>query len=199
MSIIYPGNFVARLNAYRGQGVEAIPGYEFYSAIGVAIVNGSVASGDALELKILSPDLRGDDKPRLDKPFGVPDGVELYRTAIGASNLELKTAGAAAAALTVGGAGGAAVLQNVATETTLEADAGSVSGNLDLSTFTGSTGAAAGTGVSAVTVTANADLELVDGGDQGLVLVEICYFKKSPVPTGDDVSPPYRVEAGQGY
>ena len=39
MSVIYPGNYVAHLNAYRDQGVYALPGIEFYQAIGAAIVS----------------------------------------------------------------------------------------------------------------------------------------------------------------
>ena len=32
MSIIFPGNYVAHLNAYREQGVEAIPGCLLYTS-----------------------------------------------------------------------------------------------------------------------------------------------------------------------
>ena len=39
MSIIFPGNYVAHLNAYREQGVEAIPGVEFYRAVGAVVLN----------------------------------------------------------------------------------------------------------------------------------------------------------------
>ena len=37
MSVIFPGNYVAHLNAYRDQGVFALPGIEFYQAVGAAI------------------------------------------------------------------------------------------------------------------------------------------------------------------
>ena len=33
MSVIFPGNYVAHLNAYRDQGVFATPGVEFLSLI----------------------------------------------------------------------------------------------------------------------------------------------------------------------
>ena len=39
MSTIFPGNYVAHLNAYREQGVEAIPGVEFYRAVGAIVLN----------------------------------------------------------------------------------------------------------------------------------------------------------------
>ena len=35
-----------------------------------------------------SPDLRQDDKPRLDKPLVVPAGATVYRTAINVTNLK---------------------------------------------------------------------------------------------------------------
>ena len=77
MSTIFPGNYVAHLNAYREQGVEAIPGVEFYKGVGALVLNpdtkgvttdGTLAAG-TYGLYILSPDLRQDDKPRIDKPF----------------------------------------------------------------------------------------------------------------------------------
>ena len=37
MSTIFPGNYVAHLNAYREQGVEAIPGVEFYKGVGALV------------------------------------------------------------------------------------------------------------------------------------------------------------------
>ena len=87
MSVIFPGNYVAHLNAYRDQGVYAVPGVEFYQMRGVAIVDSNIASNGSLALKILSPDLRQDDKPRLDKAFAIPAGATVYRTAISAVNL----------------------------------------------------------------------------------------------------------------
>ena len=38
MSVIFPGNYVAHLNAYRDQGVFALPGVEFYQIRGLAYV-----------------------------------------------------------------------------------------------------------------------------------------------------------------
>ena len=82
MSVIYPGNYVAGLNAYRDQGVYALPGIEFYQAIGAAIVSSSQTGGGTLAVEIQSPDLRQDDKPRLDKPLVVPAGAVVYRTTL---------------------------------------------------------------------------------------------------------------------
>ena len=99
MSTIFPGNYVAHLNAYREQGVEAIPGVEFYKGVGALVLNpdtkgvttdGVLADG-TYGLYILSPDLRQDDKPRIDKPFVVPAGSVVYRTAISAPGVKEET------------------------------------------------------------------------------------------------------------
>ena len=96
MSTIFPGNYVAHLNAYREQGVEAIPGVEFFRGVGALVLNpdnyglltgGTLPSG-TYDLKILSPDLRQDDKPRKDKPFVIPAGSVVYRTAISAPGVK---------------------------------------------------------------------------------------------------------------
>jgi hypothetical protein len=39
MTVIFPGNYVAHLNAYRDQGVVALPGVEFYRAVGAVVIN----------------------------------------------------------------------------------------------------------------------------------------------------------------
>ena len=82
MSVIYPGNYVARLNAYRDQGVTALPGVEFYQVIGASIITADQSGGGTLEVEIQSPDLRQDDKPRLDKPMVIPAGAVVYRSAV---------------------------------------------------------------------------------------------------------------------
>ena len=96
MSVIFPGNYVAHLNAYREQGVEALPGVEFYQARAALVLNpdndsvttaGTLSAG-TYSLKILSPDLRPDDKPRIDKPFVIPAGSIVYRTALSAPNVK---------------------------------------------------------------------------------------------------------------
>ena len=39
MSVIFPGNYVAHLNAYREQGCVALPGVEFYRGVGALVLN----------------------------------------------------------------------------------------------------------------------------------------------------------------
>ena len=36
---IFPGNYVAHLNAYRDQGVVALPGAVFFRAVGALVLN----------------------------------------------------------------------------------------------------------------------------------------------------------------
>jgi hypothetical protein len=97
-NVILPGNYVARLNAYRDQGVTAIPGVNFFRQVGAVVItpedncgslldaNGELPAG-TYAVKILSPDLRPDDKPRLDRPLTVPAGATIYRTSVNALNL----------------------------------------------------------------------------------------------------------------
>ena len=100
-NIIFPGNYVAHLNAYRNQGVTALPGYNFFRLVGALVVKpegnsmppvldpttGLLPAG-TYDLKILSPDLRPDDKPRLDRPFVVPAGAFVYRSAVNSLNMQ---------------------------------------------------------------------------------------------------------------
>ena len=86
MSVIFPGNYVAHLNAYREQGCVSLPGVEFYRGVGALVLNpdndsvttdGTLTAG-TYDVQILSPDLRQDDKPRKDKQFVIPKLVQLY-------------------------------------------------------------------------------------------------------------------------
>ena len=107
---IFPGNYVAHLNAYRDQGVVALPGAVFFRGVGAIVLNpdnegnlvdGVLAAG-TYDLKILSPDLRQDDKPRLDRPFIIPEGAVVYRTGVNATGVREETV-AGTATLTVSG------------------------------------------------------------------------------------------------
>ena len=186
MSVIYPGNYVTNLNAYRGQGVYSIPGVEFYQAIGVGIVE-TGATG-TVELKVLSPDLRQDDKPRLDREFKIPAGAVLVKTGINVVNA---TNSAATGAAAIAGLTGATTsVAAVATEYP-------ASGEVDGYAFDLSGG---GLG-SEATVTANLGantLTLVDTSSQGAVIVEVVYAVLGDAPGVDDINLPFKVEAGQG-
>ncbi len=209
MSVIYPGNYVARLNAYRDQGVVALPGVEFYRGVGALVLNpdndgnapgGVLAAGD-YAVQVLSPDLRQDDKPRLDKPLVVPTGAVVYRTAISAPGVKASAAGDTIVVKTLGA--------NAPASGTLTAEADQ---------FFPVDGAASafksivdGTAVNAaadtpVLVTTDADFTAEQNPSAGAcrkapsaIIVEVCYYLPAPAPSADDVNIPYGIEAGQGY
>ena len=189
MSTIFPGNYVASLNAYRGQGVFALPGVEFYQAVGVAILSGDVSGSGSLSLEILSPDLRQDDKPRLDKPFVVPAGATVYRTAVSTYN--------------VATTGSSTVKVDGLTTGDLEATLTAASGVLptagSTTEFDGFATVSSENSEASVTAAHSGSLTIVNPDDQACVLVEVCYFVDGSAPTTDEVHLPYKTEAGQGY
>jgi len=209
MSIIFPGNYVAHLNAYREQGVEAIPGVEFYKGVGALVLNpdtkgvlvDGVLEAGTYGLYILSPDLRQDDKPRVDKPFVVPAGSVVYRTAISAPGVKEDTvAGSTTVVLET--------LANSPTTGTLTAEADGYFPENGVSSALNSIvdGTAVNVGADTVVeVTTSADLVASLDPSAGAcrnspsaILVEVCYYRPAPAPDAEDAHIPYAVEAGQG-
>ena len=209
MSTIFPGNYVAHLNAYREQGVEAIPGVEFYKGVGALVLNpdtkgvttdGVLAAG-TYGLYILSPDLRQDDKPRVDKPFVVPAGSVVYRTAISAPGVKEDTvAGTTTVVLE-------ALANSPATGTlTAEADGYFPENGVSSALNSIVDGTAVNVGADTVVeVTTDADLVASLDPSAGAcrnspsaILVEVCYYRAAPAPDAEDAHIPYAVEAGQG-
>ena len=209
MSTIFPGNYVAHLNAYREQGVEAIPGVEFYKGVGALVLNpdnkgvttdGVLAAG-TYGLYILSPDLRQDDKPRVDKPFVVPAGSVVYRTAISAPGVKEDTvAGTSTVVLET--------LANSPATGTLTAEADGYFPENGVSSALNSIVDGTAVNVAAdtvVEVTTDADLVASLDPSAGAcrnspsaILVEVCYYRAAPAPDSEDAHIPYAVEAGQG-
>jgi len=206
MSVIFPGNYVAHLNAYREQGCVSLPGVEFYRAVGALVLNpdndsvtvdGTLAAGD-YDLQILSPDLRQDDKPRKDKPFVIPAESVVYRTAISAPGVKANAAGDTAV---IKAATGLPTSVPVTAEADLFfPDEGSTSalGNI--------LGGTALTGDTQITVTTDADFTAALDPSAGAcrnspsaILVEVCYYRAAPAPDVEDAHVPFAVEAGQGY
>ena len=207
MSVIYPGNYVAQLNAYRDQGVVALPGVEFYRQIGAVVINpdndsvtdtdGVLKAGDYTP-QVLSPDLRQDDKPRKDKDLVIPVNAVVYRTAISAPGVQEATV-----------AGTATITTDIASSPTLTAEADGFYDPADDSSALVSIvdGTATSTSIETpVLVTTSADLIAALKPSAGAcrnspsaILVEICYYVPAPAPTYEDVNIPYAVEAGQGY
>ena len=206
MSTIFPGNYVAHLNAYREQGVEAIPGVEFYKGVGALVLNpdtkgvlvDGVLEAGTYGLYILSPDLRQDDKPRVDKPFVVPAGSVVYRTAISAPGVK-------------GADGDTIVLEalaNSAATGTLTAETDGYFPENGVSSALTSIvdGTAVNVGADTpVQVTTDADFVASLSPSAGAcrnspsaILVEVCYYRPAPAPDSEDAHIPYAVEAGSG-
>lgn len=207
MSVIFPGNYVAHLNAYREQGVVALPGVEFYRAVGAVVLNpdndsvtntnGVLVAGD-YTAQVLSPDLRQDDKPRRDKALVVPAGSVVYRTAVSAPGVKAATAGDTVVVKAA---------SNLPTSVAVTAGAdlyfpegGATSA---LSNILGGTAVSVDTTIE-LTTDANftASLNPSPGANRNspsALLVEVCYYRAAPAPDTDDASIPYAVEAGQGY
>ena len=229
---IYPGNYVAHLNAYRDQGVVALPGAVFFRAVGALVLNPDVHSNlntdgvledGTYDLMIMSPDLRQDDKPRLDRPMEIPGGAKIYRVAISAPGVREATP-AGTATITVAGI-------SAPTPPTLTANDGATQeeGRSGEEGFfnpvgiwndpalsildTASTGdmivalpnGPAGAPLQ-VQVTTSADLVARLDPSAGAcrnspsaIIVEVCYYLPDAAPDEDDLHIPYAVEAGQGY
>ena len=207
MSIIFPGNYVAHLNAYREQGVEALPGVEFYRAVGALPLNPDVftelVSGelpaDTYPVYVLSPDLRQDDKPRKDKALVIPEGSVVYKVAVsapavreatvaGAATVEVATPAAPAVPALAAGADGYFPEEGSQSTLTSILDSGSALG-------------------APADVTITTDAALIASLDPSAgacrnspsaLLVEVCYFRPTPAPDAEDAHIPYAVEAGQG-
>jgi len=207
-NVIFPGNYVAHLNAYRDQGVVALPGAVFFRAIGALVLNpdndgvldtNGVLAADTYDLQILSPDLRQDDKPRKDRPFVIPEGAVVYRTAVSAPGVREETVAGTTTIEVEGIAAPAAV------PATAEDD-GYFNPVGEFSLFTSildGTGLAADTPVQITTDAALVASQKPSAGAcrkaPSAILVEVCYFLPDAAPDADDVHIPYGVEAGQGY
>ena len=209
MSVIYPGNYVAHLNAYRDQGVVALPGVEFYRLVGAVVINpdndsittvdGVLEAGDYAP-QILSPDLRQDDKPRKDKPMVVPANAVVYRTAISAPGVKSAAAGDTIVIKTLANS---PVSGTLTSEADLFFPVEGVSSALN-SVVDGS--AVSTSAETAVEITTSADFTAEQNPSAGAcrkapsaILVEVCYYVPAPAPDYDDAHIPYGVEAGQGY
>ena len=227
---IFPGNYVAHLNAYRDQGVVALPGCVFFRHVGALVLNpdnygvldtdGVLVAG-TYDLKILSPDLRQDDKPRRDRPFELPAGAKVYKVAVSAPGVReaesLRDAVTGelpgTTTITVDGAGIAPILTANDGVTVDEARDGTIGFYNPVGTWvdpmlsivdTASTGDLTDPATTVpIQITTSADLEAHLDPSAGAcrnspsaILVEVCYFMPDAAPDADDVHIPYAVEAG---
>jgi hypothetical protein len=227
---IFPGNYVAHLNAYRDQGVVALPGCVFFRHIGALVLNPDnagvltpegVLEAGTYDLKILSPDLRQDDKPRRDRPFELPAGAKVYKVAISAPGVReaesLRDAttgelpGTTTITTTVAGIAPILTANDGLTET--EARDGTIGFYNPVGTWvdpmlsivdTASTGDLTDPETTVpIQIITDADLEAHLDPSAGAcrnspsaILVEVCYFMPDAAPDSDDVHIPYAVEAG---
>ena len=211
MSVIFPGNYVAHLNAYREQGCEALPGVNFYRGVGAVVIspdNFRIANNEHGRLPagtydcwILSPDLRQDDKPRKDKPFIIPTGAVIYRTAVSAPNVYSEDGAGKTIVISPSGTA------DFPTSPTLTADQygwyapNGVSSALD--NILGGTATTSDAQVKITTNGLNIAKQLPSKGAcreaPSVILVEVCYYTSAPAPDTNDVNVPYAVEAGEGY
>ena len=205
---IFPGNYVAHLNAYRDQGVVALPGAVFFRGVGALVINpdndgvantSGVLVAGTYDLQILSPDLRQDDKPRKDRPFVLPAGAVVYRTAVNAPGVREETV-AGTTTLTVSGVTAPAAVPATADAEGYFAPVGEFS--LFESILDG-TGLGSETPVQIVTSAGLIASQNPSAGacrkSPSVILVEVCYYLPDAAPDADDVHIPYGVEAGQGY
>ena len=212
MSVIFPGNYVSHLNAYREQGVEALPGVEFYRIVGALVLDpdnaGTLSSGSlsagTYNLKVLSPDLRQDDKPRTDKNFVIPKDSVVYRTAVSAPGVKAAASGntikIAALGSNAPGDTGSEVTLTAASDLFFPA-AGATSSMLGVLNGT-AVSTSADTAVQIVTSASfTAEQKPSAGAERkspSAILVEVCYYRGASAPDIDDAHVPYGIEAGQG-
>jgi len=205
---IFPGNYVAHLNAYRDQGVVALPGAVFFRGVGAIVLNpdtdenldlNGVLPAATYDLQVLSPDLRQDDKPRKDRPFTIPAGAVVYRTAVSAPGVREATV-AGTTTLEIEGISAPAAVPATAGADGYFAPVGEFSAFVSILNGTGLSGP------TAVQITTDAPLIASLKPSAGAcrkspsaIIVEVCYFLPDAAPDTDDLHLPYGVEAGQGY
>ena len=196
---IFPGNYVAHLNAYRDQNVEAFPGVKFFRAVGAYVVpadTATVATG-SYAAQILSPDLRYDDKPRLDCDFVLlagnattgGGGIQVYRTSVNVVNLK----GDGSSTITTNPAAvGGVTLGNMTDDA-----AGAFPKSGWFSAFNGLAGTKLTTDTTVGVTVGGGDLTKIDPTKEAAILVEVCFYANSPAPDSDDLHLPYPTESGQ--
>ena len=210
---IFPGNYVTRLNSYRNQGVNALPGVQFFSLVGALVVlpientqsnvldvSGELATG-VYNLQILSPDLGPSPKPLANRPFVIPTGASIYRTAVNVVNMTEVTA-AGTATIQVTGVTGGVTLTAESDGTFNECGAYSaydpstaITATVSDTSVTATVGGSAMKPINYVSGGSGSALADPDAG-QSAILVEVCYYMNNVAPDADSVNLPFPLEAG---
>ena len=193
---IFPGNYVAHLNAYRDQNVQAFPGVNFFRTVGAYVVpaESATVAQATYDLEILSPDLRQDDKPRLDRPFVLRGtmgggGITPYRVAINVVNLK----GDGSATITTAPTS----ISGVTQITLADGTDGTFPMGGEFTAFDGLDGTASTSDITVQATVGGGDLEKIDPSKEAAIIVEVCWYANAPAPDSDDVHLPYPVESGQ--
>ena len=198
-NVIFPGNYVAHLNAYRKQGVTAIPGVQFFRQVGAYVVDeddlnnsGQLPIG-SYDVMVLSPDLRQDDKPRRDYRMQVPNTAGAYRISINTVNLQ----GNASSTISITPT--PLVATGLASPTLADDADGNFPVSGEYTVFDGLEGIVRQTAdVDISAVVAGGNLTRKDVDSQAAIIVEVCYFMPDAVAGADELHIPYGIEAGQG-
>lgn len=211
MSVIFPGNFVAHLNAYREQGCTALPGVNFYRGVGAVVLspdNDRIANNEhgrllagTYDLKILSPDLRQDDKPRKDKPFVIPAGAVVYRTAVSAPGVYSDEAAGKTIVIVPSGTSNFPVTPTLTAGVDYFYPENGATSALD--NILGGTAIGSAAQMKITTNGYNIAKQNPSVGacreSPSAILVEVCYYMAAPAPDTNDVNIPFAVESGEGY
>ena len=208
---IYPGNYVTHLSSYQTQGVAAIPGRVYYQQVGYALVDST--GGTSFDVKIGSPDLRGDDKPRADiASLVVPAGAKVYSLSLRVPDMRKDVGSGTAASGLVGTntnrikVADALANDNVMTANTLATNSADVA-------VASTTVAPVATTKSVITPVALAGAETLkvfvttsNGTSAGAtltsttaggtpIIVEVCYYIDDEAAGLDDIHLPYVTES----
>ena len=166
MSVIFPGNYVAHLNAYRDQGVFALPGVEFYQLRGQQSSRRTKPVAVFSNSRFCPPTCVKTTSPVWISLRDCPAGAVVYRSAINVENLAASgTETVAVDGLTVPG---------------LEASLAAVGGVFPESgastAFDGFAPSPTEAADATITALTSGDPDLVDPDSQAAVLVEVCYY-----------------------
>ena len=219
---IYPGNYVNQLSSYQFQPIQALPGRLYYDVVGYAkIPDDANRANNTFDVIVPSPDLRPDDKPRLDRgqPLVIPAGAKIYHLGLRVPNMRKEgSTGYSCGCKTFITAtnGNHLKFANVVGSTAgiadgaVSTDAGDIEAADDVfpcsSTVQGE--------LDSAVVAQSADLEMklfvtdAGGGSLGsnvystfqsgsLVVCQVCYWFDDIAPNLDNTIQPNTIEAGQ--
>ena len=218
---IYPGNYVNQLSSYQFQPVQALPGRLYYDIVGYAKIPDDANKADnEFEIIVPSPDLRPDDKPRLDRgsPLIIPEGAKVYHLGLRVPNMrkEGSTGYSCGCKTFIKATDGDTMKFANAVGSTAGIDDGAISTDAEFA-------AADGTFACASTVQGELDKDVVEqsndvemklfitnanGGALGnnvystfqsgsLIVCEVCYWMDDIAPSLDNTIQPNTIEAGQ--